>query len=474
MTSSLPLSPRFGEKAGVRGGGEDRMSDLYRLTLTGMIRQIRRKGLSPVALAESLLNRIDSREPTLQAWVTIDRRRVLEEARRCEREASRGRFRGPLHGIPVGIKDIFYTAGVRTAAGSKILARFVPSFDSTAVARLKRAGAILLGKTATTEFAHADPAPTRNPWNPDHTPGGSSSGSAAGVAAGMCPAALGTQTGGSVLRPAAYCGVVGLKPTYGRISRYGVIPFSWSLDHVGIFTRTAQDAGVLLTVLAGYDPRDPTSSREPVPDYTRAPRIARPLLIGVVEEFYRKNSEPGVWQNTQQALSRLRRAGARVEKAKMPPAFAVVHDAHRVIMRTEGAAFHGAFYRKQADLYRPKLRELVEVGRLIPGVVYLQACRIKREFRRDMERILERFDLLLTPSTSSPAPRGLQSTGDAWFQVPWSFCGLPTITLPSGLSREGLPLGIQLIGKPFGEASLLAAARWCEKALPAAPDSVLG
>ena len=449
------------------------MTEPYRLTLTEMIRQIRRRKLSPVVLAESLLKRIDALEPSIQAWVTLGRQKVLEEARRCEKESARGRKCGPLHGIPLGVKDIFYTAGVKTTGGSKVLADFVPSFDSTAVLRLKQAGAIVLGKTATTEFAHADPAPTRNPWNREHTPGGSSSGSAAAVATGMCPGALGSQTGGSVLRPASYCGVVGLKPTYGRISRYGVLPFSWSLDHVGLFTRTVSDTALLLHVLAGYDPQDPTTSGEPVPDYTRAPKSSRAPFIGVVEEFYRKNSEAQVWKNTDEVLARLKKTGAKVETVKMPRSFAAVHDAHRIVMRTEGAAFHQSLYEKHRELYRPKLRELIEIGSLIPGVDYLTAYRIKREFRRQMDRVMERYDLLLTPSTSSPAPRGLESTGDAWFQVPWSFSGLPTITLPSGLSQEGLPLGIQLVGKAFSEGKLLALARWCEKALEISLTSVL-
>jgi aspartyl-tRNA(Asn)/glutamyl-tRNA(Gln) amidotransferase subunit A len=449
------------------------MTEPYRLTLAEMIQQIRRNKLSPVALAESLLKRIDLLEPSIHAWVTLDRQKVLEEARRDEKEISRGRFRGPLHGIPLGIKDIFYTEGIKTTGGSKILADFIPSFDSTAVLRLKQAGAIVLGKTATTEFAHADPAPTRNPWNREHTPGGSSSGSAAGVAAGMCPGALGSQTGGSVLRPASYCGVVGLKPTYGRISRYGVLPFSWSLDHVGVFTRTVSDAALLLNVLAGYDPLDPTTAREDVPDYTLSRKSSRAPFIGVVEEFYRKNAEGPVWENTRAVLGRLKKAGARVEKVKMPESFAVVHDAHRILMRAEGAAFHQSLFQKHPDLYRPKLRELIELGSLIPAVDYISAYRIKREFRRHMDRVMERYDLLLTPSTSSPAPRGLGSTGDAWFQVPWSFSGLPTITLPSGLSKEGLPLGIQLAGKAFSEGKLLALARWCEKVLQVSLPSVL-
>ncbi|NWF56301.1 MAG: amidase [Syntrophaceae bacterium] len=449
------------------------MTEPYRLTLSEMVRQIGRKKLSPVDLAESLLNRIDLLEPSIQAWVTIERQKVLEEARRCAKEISRGRIRGPLHGVPLGVKDIFYTAGIKTGGGSKVLADFTPSFDSTAVHRLKQAGAIVLGKTATTEFAHADPAPTCNPWNREHTPGGSSSGSAAAVASGMCPGALGSQTGGSVLRPAAYCGVVGLKPTYGRVSRYGVIPFSWSLDHVGVLTRTAADAALLLSVLAGFDPRDPTSGRQEVPQYTRFRKSTRSPIIGVVEEFYRKNAEAQVWENTWAVLKRLKKAGARVEEVKMPESFAVVHDAHRVLMRAEGAAFHRPLFQKHADLYRPKLRELIELGGLIPAVDYLSAYRIKREFRRHMDRVMERYDLLLTPTTSSPAPRGLDSTGDPWFQVPWSFCGLPTITLPSGLSQDGLPLGVQLAGRAYSEGELLAWARWCEKVLEVSLTSPL-
>ncbi|MBI5966711.1 MAG: amidase, partial [Deltaproteobacteria bacterium] len=258
------------------------MAELCMLKLSEMITQIKRRRLSPVTLLESILERIDSLEPSLKAWVTIDRKGILTEARRHGDEITRGKTRGPLHGIPIGVKDIYYTSGMKTTAGSKIFENFIPDHDATAVARLKKAGAIVLGKTATTEFASADPAPTRNPWNPDHTPGGSSSGSAVAVATGMCPAALGSQTGGSVLRPAAYCGVVGLKPTYGRISRYGVFALSWTLDHVGFLTRSAEDAAILLRVLAGSDPQDPTASKEAVPDYTRFLKSSRkPPRIGI-------------------------------------------------------------------------------------------------------------------------------------------------------------------------------------------------
>ena len=441
------------------------MAEPYTLTLSAMIKQIQQRKLSPVKLLESLLQRIDSLEPSLQAWVTIDRKSILEEAHRHQNEISRGKIRGPLHGIPIGVKDIYYTAGVKTTGGSKIMANFIPDHDATAVDRLKKAGAIVLGKTATTEFAFADPAPTPNPWNLEHTPGGSSSGSAAAVSACMCPAALGSQTGGSVLRPAAYCGVVGLKPTYGRISRYGVFPLSWTLDHVGVLTRSVRDAAILLGILAGHDPKDPTTSPELVPDYLRAFKHSRLPRIGVVRAFYKEKSEGQVWKHTEKIISRLVRAGGRIEEVKMPGSFAAVQDAHRIIMRVEAAGFHEKLFEQYREQYRPKLRELVEIGLLIPAADYLRAQKIKRQFRREMEIAVEPFDCLLTPATSSAAPYGLSSTGDPWFQVPWSLSGLPTIGIPSGLNDEGLPMGIQLIGGAFAEAKLFGTARWCEKVL---------
>jgi len=442
------------------------MAEPYQLNLAELAVEIRRKKLSPVALAESLLARIHVLEPSLQAWTTIDPESVLEEAHRCDREIRRGRWRGPLHGIPIGVKDIYFTAGMRTTAGSKILAGFVPAYDATAVGRLKKAGAIVLGKTATTEFAHFDPAPTRNPWNLDHTPGGSSSGSAAAVAAQMCPAALGSQTAGSVLRPAAYCGVVGFKPTIGRISRYGVFPFSWTLDTMGFFTRSVKDGAILLRVLAGFDPQDLASSREPVPEYARSlGSLKRPPRIGIVQFYYRQNAQQEVWKHTEQVIRRLEKAGAQITEAQMPETFWAVHAAQRIISRVEGASAHEEMYKDHRDGYGPKIRELVEIGLLIPGVDYLRGQKIKRQFRREMEAVMEKYDGLLTPTTPSAAPAGLSSTGDPAFQVPWTFAGLPSLSLPSGLTREGLPLGIQLIGPAWGEARLLAVASFCEKVL---------
>src|SRR3989440_768325 len=238
----------------------------HTLTIAAAAEQIRTRRLSPVDLVRSCLQRTDQLEPRLQAWVTLDRERALATAQRCEEEIRRGQYRGPLHGIPIGIKDIFYTAGVRTTVGSPIYADFVPDYDATAVRRLKDAGAIILGKAQTTEFAALAPSPTHNPWNLEHTPGGSSSGSAAAVAAAMCPGALGSQTYGSTIRPAAYCGCIGLKPTYGRIRGFGLFAPSLSLDHLGLFSPTVTDTALLLQVLAGYDPQDPACERMPVPD----------------------------------------------------------------------------------------------------------------------------------------------------------------------------------------------------------------
>lgn len=440
-----------------------RFTDAFKLTLSEASRLIRANELSPTELLESLLQRIDRLEPKLEAWVTIDRDGAMATAKRYSKEAAEGRLRGPLHGIPVGLKDIFYTKGLKTTAGSKILADFVPAYDATTVSRLKEAGAIILGKTETTEFASFDPAPTRNPWNTDHTPGGSSSGSAAAVSSGMCPAALGSQTGGSTLRPAAYCGIVGLKPTYGRVSRFGVYPLSWCLDHVGILTRTVEDASVLLEVLAGHDPKDTASSILTVPSYRRALDSLSPPELGLLREFFYDNASVEVRENLEEVTERLGKAGAEVVEARLPKSFAVVHAAHRTLMIAEAAAVHEETFRTRMADYRVKLRGMIAAGLLVPASTYLKAQRIRSQFTREIAVALKRFDCLMMPATSGPAPRGLESTGDPAFNSPWSFCGFPSIAVPSGLTKDGLPLGIQLVGRPFEEEVVLGAARWCER-----------
>ena len=442
------------------------MTELFELTVAEAASVIRRREISCVDLMEALLSRSSALDPELRVWVTLDADAALDEARRSQQELESSGARGPLHGVPVGIKDIYLTEGVRTTAGSPIYADFVPAYDATTVALLKQAGAIVMGKTVTTEFACMDPSPTRNPWDPAHTPGGSSSGSAAGVAARMFPAALGSQTAGSVLRPASYNGIIGTKPSFGRVSRYGVFPVAWSLDTMGWFTRSVEDAAILLSVMAGHDPRDHSSSTKPTPDYVQAARrVSPPPRVGVLHQLFEDRADAEVRANAKAAVEQLAAAGAAVEHVSVPTNFETLLAAHITIMKVEASAVHEADFRARPDDYAPKVRALIESGTVIPAVSYVQAQRVRRRFRREMEEAIRDFDVLLTPSTPEPAPRDLTTTGDAVFQVPWTTCGFPSITLPSGLSAAGLPLGIQLAAAPYDEETLLSSASWCEQAL---------
>jgi aspartyl-tRNA(Asn)/glutamyl-tRNA(Gln) amidotransferase subunit A len=411
------------------------------------------------------LQRIDQFEPRLQAWVTIDRERALATAQRCEEEIQRGQYRGPLHGIPIGIKDIFYTAGLKTTAGSPIYGDFVPDYDATTVQRLKDAGAIILGKAQTTEFAALAPSPTHNPWNLEHTPGGSSSGSAAAVAAAMCPGALGSQTYGSTIRPAAYCGCVGLKPTYGRISTFGIFALSWSLDHVGLFARTVTDIALLLQVLAGDDPQDPACVQMAVPDYAKALDDPQPPRLGLVRDFFLEKANEETRKHVEAVAERLARAGARVEEVHLPASFAGEPEAHFTIMYAEVATSHRETYAQHKARYSPQMQDLIEKGFKVSGIEYVETRRHQQRFRHDLDALCRTVDALLTPSAPAPAPRGFSTTGDPSFNGPASFSGLPSLGLPSGLSANGLPFGIQLMSAAFAEERLLAVAKWCERVL---------
>ena len=442
------------------------MAELHKLGVAYAAKQIRDGQLSSSDLAQALLKRVESLDDALQAWVTIDREEALSEARRRDEELDSGAPIGPLHGIPLGLKDIFYTEGMKTTACSPIYADFVPGYDATCVSNLKEAGAIVLGKAVTTEFASADPSRSRNPWNPAHTPGGSSSGSAVAVSAGMCPAALGSQTGGSTGRPAAFNGVVGLKPTYGRISRYGVIPLSWSLDTVGILTRSVEDAAVMLQAMAGYDPKDPGSYDLPVSDYlSEMDAIDGPPRIGLIRQFFYDQSSQETREHTDEVVSRLVEAGAIVSEIGLPDSFGSAHNCQRVVSNVEAAAFHEEDFQKRADDYGPKIRASIEMGMLIPGVRYLQAQRLRRSFRADMVATLQGVDAALMPATPGPAPQDLSTTGDAVFQSPWTLAGLPAIVIPSGVSESGLPMAMQLASLPFQDGRMMGVARWCEGVL---------
>ena len=436
------------------------------LTVSQASANIRAGELSPVTLVESLLDRIDALEPSLKAWVTLDREAALSAARKSEEALAQGGPHGLLHGVPVGVKDIFYTRGVLTTACAPQYADFVPDYDATSVARLKEAGAIILGKTVTTQFAAGDPSPTVSPWHPDHTPGGSSSGSAVAVATRMCAAALGSQTGGSTLRPAAYNGIVGLKATYGRISKYGVVPLAWSLDTVGILVRTVEDAALMLQVMAGYDSNDPTSATHPVDDYVGAIQgSVKPPRIGLVRDFFYEGATEEVRRHTDDVVERLRGAGADVREVGLPDTHQAHEAARAVVNNVEAAAFHRKMFTDNPNDYGPNLRRSIESGLLHSGVDYLQAQRVRQRFRTDMQDALADVDVLLTPATPSAAPRDRTTTGSPIFQSGWTSAGLPAISIPSGLDEGGMPLGVQLAAAPFDETRLLAAARWCEQTL---------
>ena len=444
------------------------MANVYSLTAAQAAALIARRELSPVVLLDALLARVGALEPELQVWALLDTPGARAQAQERAAEAGRGELRGPLHGVPVGVKDIFHVAGLPTRAGSRVY-QVIPTEDATTVARLRQAGAVILGKTHTTEFALADPAPTRNPWNPAHTPGGSSSGSAAGVASGMMPAALGTQTAGSVLRPASFCGIVGFKPTWGRVSRHGILPLAWSLDHLGTLTRTVEDAALLLGVMAGPDGRDAACPDVPVPDYPGALRDPRPPTIGLVGDIYPERVSEDARQRLAATALRLELAGAELEKLRLPAEFAAALDAHHLIMTAEASGVHLAGVRERAGDYGPRLRLTVETGALIPAPAYLRAQQVRRAVRRAVLPLFEHADCLLVPAAAGAAPAGLDSTGDPAFNAPWSLLGLPAISLPAGLDGEGLPLGVQLVAPPWQEARLLAVAAWCEHVLGPAP-----
>ena len=442
------------------------MAEPYELSITQAVTEIKEGNISPVDLVESLLSRIDALDGDLRAWVTIDREAVLEAARQKEFAADWGGELGPLHGVPVGLKDIFYTAGMLTACGSKVYSDFVPEYDATCVAKIKAAGGIVLGKAVTTEFATSDPSPTRNPWNLEHTPGGSSSGSSAAVAARMVPAALGSQTGGSTCRPAAYNGIVGLKPTYGRISRYGVVPVSWSLDHVGILTRTVADAALMLTVMSGGDDNDPGSLRQPVPGFTEqmnAAAAGAPPRIGLIRQYFEDYATQEVWAHTEAVAQKLAGAGADIVEVPLPESFNHAHSMQRIVMNVECAGFHAENHRTRAADYGPRIRSGIEMGLITPSATYLKALKLRRQFRADMNRMAEQVDILMMPATPAPAPKDLNTTGDAAFQAPWTAAGLPTVVVPTGLSSLGMPMAVQFAAPMGEEGRLLGAGLRCEQ-----------
>ncbi len=422
--------------------------NLEDLTVAAAAAAIRERTLSPVDYARALLDRIDRVESRVQAWFTVDRDAVLSEAEKCEVEAREKRFRGPLHGVPLGIKDIFYTKNLRTTMGSPAFANFIPEHDAHAVARLKQAGAIILGKCVTTMFANLDPGPTRNPWNPAHTPGGSSSGSAAAVAARMCPGAVGSQTLGSVGRPASFNGVASLVPTQKRISLEYVFPLAWSLDHVGIFGRSVADLQLMLDAMT-ESPVDKSGAN-------------RPFRIGVVRDFFYEKAGGEARLVNDSLADKLAKSGFQIEEVRLPEIFGAAQAALRMIVRSEAASNHRDLFEKHRDTYGGKIRALVETGMLIDASAYVHARRIRRKYQREMAKLLERLDAVMTPAAVGTAPEGLGSTGDPVMNSPWTLADVPIVTLPCALGGNGMPLGVQLSASPLREGLLLDVAKAVE------------
>ncbi len=448
--------------------------ELHELTATQASAMVRRGDLAPSELVSELLGRIEQIDPSLGAWTLVDREGAVAAAAAVEARLREGRA-GLLCGVPVGLKDIFYTAGLTTAANSPLYADFVPEFDATCVARLKNEGAIVLGKTVTAQFAAGDPTDVRNPWNHDANPGGSSTGSAVAVAARMCPAALGSQTGGSTLRPASYNGIVGFKPSFGRISKRGVVPNAWSFDTVGILVRTVEDAALMLEAMAGHDELDPTSARRPVGDYVESVKTAdRPPRIGVIREYFLDECDEETRRLTEDVTESLARQGAAIEELSLPGLFREAEVIGPLAAGPELAAFHERLFRDNPSAYGPRIRSSIEAGMLVPAVSYLQAQRLRRSLRNEMQATVQRFDAVLTPATPTPPQMDLSTTGDPKFQTVWTQLGLPAISLPAGLSGDGLPMGIQLVSAAFDECSLLATAAWCERVIQFDQAPVIG
>jgi aspartyl-tRNA(Asn)/glutamyl-tRNA(Gln) amidotransferase subunit A len=457
------------------------MVDLTMLTIAEAARQIAHKQLSPVELTRALLERITRFNPRLNAFITILGDRSITAAKAAEREIMSGARRGPLHGIPIALKDLCATQGVLTTSGAKILRDYIPAQDATVAVRLAAAGTVLLGKLHMNEFAYGPDGGNvhfgraRNPWNLECITGGSSSGSGAAVAASLCLGALGTDTGGSIRIPSALCGIAGLKPTYGRVSRYGITPLSWSLDHAGPMAKTVEDVALLLQAMAGYDARDPGSVQQPVPDYVAELNgDVRGLRVGVPRQYFYDTLEPEVETAVRRAIEVVKGLGASVSEVSWPSLrFATL--AALVIVLAEASAFHESWIRTCAQDYDPDVALLLKWGLLLPASAYLKAQRLRALMCHEVTALWREVDVLITPATMMAAPRpgGLQvqvggrqmSTREALLRLmrPFNLTGLPAMSIPCGFTSAGLPIGLQIAGKPFDEATVLRVAHAYER-----------
>ena len=453
------------------------MSELAWLGLDEAARRIREKELSPVELTQALIDRIETLDPALDAFLEPTPERALEDARQAERELQSNEPLGPLHGVPFALKDIIDVAGMTTTAHSKILADNVAKEDATVTAKLRAAGGILLGKLATHEFAIGGPCfdlpwpPARNPWDRTRFTGGSSSGAGAATAAGLVAATLGSDTGGSVRNPASMCGIVGMKATYGRVSRRGVVPLSFSLDHVGPLTRTVAENAYLLNVVSGHDPGDPGSARVPVGDFTASLDAGvKGLRIGVVRHFYESDfvADPEMSAGIEAAVEVLAGLGAEVGEARLRP-LRDYSACNRVILLAEAYAVHGAWLRERPGDYGEMTRERLVPGAFVRGGDYVQALRLRRRLCDEFRALMRDWDVLVTASSMDPAcaiddAEAIDACYARQARPPFNVTGAPALAVPTGFSSDGLPLSMQIVGKAFDEAMVYRVAQAYEQA----------
>jgi len=452
------------------------------LSVAELCRLIRKKEVSPVDVVKAHLTRIEAFEPALNSFITLLPEQAMGEAREAEREIQAGQYRGPLHGIPIGLKDVFQVKGVRNTSGSKIFDHFVPDFDSTVALKLKEAGAILLGKLNLNQFSYGttgenpDYGNMHNPWELDRVTGGSSGGAASATASAQCALAMGTDTGGSIRIPSALCGLVGLKPTYGRLSRYGITPLSWSQDHPGPITRTVEDCALVMNAVAGYDPRDTSSANISISDFTQAlTNKIKGLKVGVPKEFFEEPIDSEVEHSVRNAIELLSQLGAEVLEISWP----MYHESKAIsstILMAEATTYHSQLMKQHSSNLDPKVRLRLEAGYFISAVDYLQAQRARRLFYQRSCDLFKKVNLLAGPTVPIPACKigteevqiGKTRLGvlPALSQYTRSFnlTGFPTITVPCGFSKNGLPIGFQMAGKPFDEMTVLRAAFAYEQA----------
>lgn len=446
-------------------------SDLAFLTLSEASQQIQKRAVSPVDLTQACLGRIERLNPQLNAYITVTAGSALEEAKTAEREISEGKWRGPLHGIPMAVKDLIETAQVRTTAASAVLQNYVPGHDAPIVQRLREAGVVMLGKLNLHEFAYGGSGiighfgAARNPWNSAHITGGSSSGSAAAVSAGLCYGAIGTDTAGSIRLPASCCGIVGLKPSYGLVSTRGVIPLSWTHDHAGPMARTVADTALILQAIASYDPADICSHKFPAVHYPAAmEENTRPLRLGVPREFFWQQLDAEVEQAAEAALKLLSEltTGAHDVRISVPTDTAV--------FRCEPFSYHQKYLAEHGNEYHPETLRRIRTGAEVTATEYIDGYRKLQQHRRDILRVFEEVDLLITPTTTiltptiaglEAAPQELRPTEIMMLRNtrPFNVFGLPTISIPCGFSKSGLPIGLQISGAPGAEGTVLALAK---------------